>query len=156
MSRKLTTERIIQHITNATIPGEWEWEAALEHAVEDGWENAADAARFLEQLHPGRLWSAEEYHGLMYHHLTGRWTSAAEVGHIRAGDRHEDMVEAANGNTLMLGRADRLHNDRTSSDAAAVAYLHSMPGTHVFECANGTVLTFNDIVNGVITEEEPG
>lgn len=152
---QLTTEQIIRHVTNATIPGEWEWEVVLEQAVQDGWENAAAAARFLEKLHPGRTWSAAEYHGLMYHHTPVRWSSAAEIGYIRANEAFTDAFEEAGDDEQKRDLAKRVFAGRTASDEDAEKFIRSMTGTHIFECADGTVLTFDGIVNGVIREEEP-
>lgn len=154
MSKNLFTGQIIHLIVNDIVPAEWAWESALESACEIP-EDAVDGARFLEKLEPGRSWSAAEYHGLMYHHFTGRWDSAVEIGRIRAAEAHEEMTLAANGNTLEAGQADRLFDARTASDEAAEKYLRNIFGLHVFEAADGTVLTFDGIVGGVIREEDP-
>ncbi len=157
MSKKLTltTEQIIRHLTNASLPGDWEWEVALEGAVQHSWEDAADAARFLESLHPGRRWTAAQYNGLMYHHFTGRWSSVEEIAYQRAGEKYEDDADAAQGDPKRLHLAENRHTSRTLNDAAAVEFLRSVPGTHLFDCADGTVLAFDGIVNGFVKEEDP-
>lgn len=150
----LTTARIVEMIEMGSYPT-WEWEAAIENAKNDSAADAADAARFLEQLQPGRSWSAAEYHGLMYHHFTGRWKSAVEIGYIRANEMFTDAMEAAGDNEQKRDWAKRVFAERTASDEDAERFIRSMVGTYLFDCADGTVLTFDGIFSGEITEEEP-
>lgn len=152
---KLTTEQIIQFIEKDIVPPWWEWESAIESAMNDEEETAADGARFLEKLEPGRTWSAAEYHGLMRHHLTGRWESAAIIGHMRAGEEQEDALEKYEGNESETIRVKSVYAQRTASDEAAEQWIRGRVGTMVFDCADGTVLTFDGILNGQITEEDP-
>ena len=141
---KLTTAEIIHYAENDLVHPEWAWESVLESAMNyGGAADAADGARFLEHLHPDRTWSPSQYHGLMYHHFTGRWESAAFVGYVRAGELLGDKVIS-----------EKQHLKITFSDVAVGQWLRDS-GTHVFDCADGTVLTFDGIVNGVITEEDP-
>lgn len=144
MSEKLTTRQIIRHIENDAVPAEWAWECAIESAMSDGTRDAVDAARFLESFQPEREWSAAEYHGLMYHHFTGRWPSAAELGVIRAREKLDDGKIGA-----------KRFEEITSSDESAAKWLRSQIGTYVFDCADGTVLSFDGIFGGVIDEEDP-
>lgn len=150
----LTTARIVEMIEMGSYPT-WEWEAAIENAKNDSAADAADAARFLEQLEPGRTWSAAEYHGLMYHHFTGRWVSEQHIAEIRYEEKYEDLKEkyTNSGNSYELNRLE--HRRVTEQYMDKVAWLRGQAGTHVFHAADGTVLTFNGIFGGLITEEEP-
>jgi hypothetical protein len=152
----MTGAEIAHHIETDTVPDDWPWESALDSAMGNNeHRDAADAARFLDTLYPGRAWTAAEYHGLMYHHFTGRWASAATIGYIRADEKHDDMVLVAEGSATALERADRLHTQRTASDEAAEQYIRGIVGTYLFDCPDGSVLTFDGIFNGQINEEEP-
>ena len=141
---KLTTQQIIWYIDEDVVPAEWAWESAIESVMSDSMEDAADGARFLEQLHPGRSWSAAEYHGLMHHHFTGRWKSAVEIGYLRANERFEDNPKDIAWFAYV-----------TMTAAHVEQWIRERSGTHVFDCADGTVLTFDHIKDGVITEEGP-
>lgn len=145
MSAKLTTEQITGLIEEDIVPAEWAWESAIESAIGHHEErNAADGARFLEKLVPGRGWSAAEYHGLMYHHFTGRWESTREIGEIRATESHEDGKLSDHDYHMIMANPE-----------LAEKHVRDMPGTHVFDCEDGTVLTFDGIFDGTLTEEDP-
>lgn len=151
----LTTKQIIDYIERGIVPPWWEWESAIESAMSDDPVDAADAARFLEKLEPDRTWSAAEYHGLMFHHLSGRWESAAVIGRMRAGEEQEDGLEKYAGDESKTDRIKAIYAQRTASDEAAEKWIRGRIGTMVFDCPNGTVLTFDGIFNGQIEEEDP-
>jgi hypothetical protein len=154
MSENLTPDQILQYLNGDLELNDWHWEEAADNAI-NGSErrDAEDAARFLEKLQPGRSWSVDEYNGLMHHHFTGRWTSAAEIGAIRAHEKYEDLKERYAGDPSQLDRIEAQLARRTASDEAAEQYLRTNVGTYVFDCADGTVLTFDRIFNGTIDEE---
>ena len=152
---RTTTTQIISWIENDQVPDEWAWESAIESAMDESPEDAADAARFLEKLEPGRAWSAAEYHGLMYHHCSGRWESAVHIGYLRANEAFEDALEKYEGNEAKTAQIKKVFAERTASDEAVEKWIRGLVGTHVFDCADGTVLTFDRIFNSAITEEDP-
>lgn len=157
MTENLTTAQILGLVaSNGALPPQWwDWESAIESAVENSSAgDAADAARFLEHLQPGRTWSAAEYHGLMYHHFTGRWSSAAEIGYIRANEMFTDAMEEAGGDEGKEDWAKRVFAERTVSDEDAEKFIRSMIGTYVFGSIDGSVLTFDGIFGGIIDTEE--
>jgi hypothetical protein len=142
MTIKLTTDQIIKVIDGGEYPS-WEWENAIEiNTASDDPEDAKSAARFLEYWKPGQTWSAGQFDGLLYNHLTGRWSSAVEIGGIRA---HEDYAD----DLITEGR----FQDIISSDAKCVAYLTSKSGTHVFTETDGTVLTFDGLYSDIETKD---
>jgi hypothetical protein len=156
----LTTEKIIASVIAYTedevTPPDWAWECAIESAVsQSGERDAADAARFLEHLEPCKEWTAEEYHGLMHHHFTGRWVSAAEIGAIRAHEKFQDLTEKLDPEDEQYKRCVARLAERTASDEAAEKFVRSIIGTYVFDCPDGTVLTFDGIFAGVIDTEDP-
>lgn len=151
---ELTTQQIIDMIDLGDYPT-WGWEVAAESAAAESFDDAKDGARFLEEFQPCRVWSAAEYHGLMHHHFTGRWPSVLDIAHIRLGEKHEDMKEKYADNPAELARIEAYYGNRAADDALAVKWLHDRPDTHVYDCADGTVLTFNGIFGGIIDTEEP-
>jgi hypothetical protein len=153
---ELTTEQIIQYIEKGVVPPDWAWECAIDAAVRhNGERDAADAARFLERLEPCKVWRADEYHGLMQHHFTSRWVSAAEIGAIRAHEKFQDRVENLDPEDEQYKRCAKKLAERTASDEAAEGFIRSIIGTYVFDCPDGTVLTFDGIFAGVIDTEDP-
>lgn len=157
MSENLTTEQIIRFVTGERlVPVSWpDWASAVLLAANDSSQDAVDGARFLEHLEPGRTWSAAEYHGLMYNHFTGRWESALHIAHIRLGEWREDMLENHADRPGEPEHVEMYYKNRMEDDALAVKWLRDRPGTYVFECADGTVLTFDGILDGVIDTGEP-
>lgn len=158
MSKKLTTGQIVHIIKENIDPEDWAWEMAIEQAVNNGdtgTEDATDAALFLEKLDPGKAWSAEQYHGLMYHHFTGRWESAAHIGAIRAHEKYDELAEKYADDPVNLTRIATDRDLRVASDEAAEKWIRSLAGTYVFDTGDGTVLTFDRIFGGIIDEEEP-
>ncbi len=158
MSDNLTTEQIVSLVEGGGVcPPQWhDWEYVIGEAVQSASaEDAADAARFLEKLDPGRTWSAAEYHGLMTNHFTSRWESAAHIGHIRADEKFQDALVRYKDNEHAIENTKKQFAERTASDEAAAKYIRSRVGTHVFDCADGTVLTFDGIFGGIIDGEEP-
>jgi len=154
----LTTEQIIRYIEEDRPTRDFVWNDVLEDAVEqspDGSRDAADAARFLEKLEPGRTWSAAEYHGLMTNHFTGRWKSAAHIGRIRAQEMLDDAREKHKGDDVQMDIVKRRFAERTASDEAAGKFVRALVGTYVFDCADKTVLTFDRIFGGILTPEDP-
>lgn len=153
---RLTTNEIVEYIENDICPMEWAWESAIELAVAaNDAAMAADCARFLEFFEPGRSWEAAEYHGLMYHHFAGRWESAVHIGYIRANEAFQDALEKYEGVEEKTESIKRVFAERTADDAAAEKWIRSLVGTYVFDCADGSVLTFDGIFGGIIDTAQP-
>lgn len=166
---KMTTEQIIHHIEKDIVPADWAWEYTIESACDESCVDAADAVRFLESFEPCREWSAAEYHGLMCHHFSGRWESAAHIAHIRLGEWIQERQELLDerkkrysDDTVELSQieADRdravsYHARWSGSDELAVQWLKGRFGTYVFDCPDGSVLVFDRIFGGIIDAEEP-
>lgn len=154
---RLTVSEIAYYITNDVVLAAWPWEHAIESAMGEGWEAAVSAALFLEKLTPGKAWRADEFYGLIYNHFTGRWDSAVEIGMIRARESYEDAKERYAANPAALANCKRRFEERTASVETAEKYIRNLQsqGTHVFDCLNGGVITFDKLFGGVIDEEDP-
>lgn len=142
MTIKLTTQQIINALDNQVYPN-WPWERVLDGYVYSDGElaDAKAAARFLESWRSGRLWSVDEFYGLMYHHVNGRYQSAAEIGAIRAHEEHGD------GNIT-----DERLAEIISSDEKAAEYVTERPGSHCFTDTDGTVLVLSGLAAGIETQ----
>lgn len=142
MTIKLTAQQILDVLDTQAYPN-WPWEKVIENYVyaEEEFGDAKAAARFLANWRPGRQWEAKEFYGLMYHHVNGRYESAAELGAIRAHEEHED------GNIT-----DERLAEIIASDESAAAFATNQPGTYCFTDVDGTVLALSGLSAGIEIE----
>lgn len=140
MSAKLTTQQIIDALESKAHP-DHSWELALDPYAYSPSEakNAKAAARFLEEWQPGRTWEADEFHGLMFNHYNGRWSSAAAYGAIHAHGRQVDGI-------ISKETLDHIIDSNESADA----YARSLSGVRYYEDDDGAVLIFLRLFHGII------
>jgi hypothetical protein len=142
---RLATTTIARCIVTGRYPS-YRWEVAIEPHVlgsKEDRSNLLSGLKFLEERHPGEKWDAAEINGLMFHHCTSRWESAEAIGAIRAHEDHED------GKLSDAGLCEVL-----ASKEAAENYLKAK-GTEIYEDKDGTVVTFDGLIDGRPRPEEP-